>query len=153
MLALVEKDSAQRLVVAAGSANLTRAGWWQSVECAHVTSIAAGEATWLRDDLLRFVRYLQRQERSPNHHSASRPIRAFLTATRQRLRHAARDDAGRERFIWNGVQGQVDLVELIHGRIGGRYAGGTVEIISPWFSDTGDDTLRRLIKGPACPVL
>ncbi len=49
---LVEDDEKNTaLIVAALSANLTRAGWWENVEVAHVEEIKAGETCAFRDDL------------------------------------------------------------------------------------------------------
>ena len=62
VFALVEQDAddpeaapTRALIVASLSANLTRAGWWENVEAAHVEEIAEGDRTRLRDDLIYFL--------------------------------------------------------------------------------------------------
>jgi hypothetical protein len=142
VLALVDKDGEQRLVVTAGSANLTRSSWWEWVECAHVTTIGAGSPSPLRKELLGFVEYLHGLGRHAGDREAPERIRRFLTHTQQTVRP---EPSGAERFIWNGAAGRTHLLDEID-RLVGDHDGGTVEVISPWFGDTGDAVLRRLVE-------
>ncbi|MDV6034404.1 MAG: hypothetical protein F9B45_30790 [Phycisphaera sp. RhM] len=52
------------LLIACMSANLTRSGWWENIECCHVEEIAAGDKTRLKDDLSQFLRSVKK--RSPS---------------------------------------------------------------------------------------
>ena len=50
-----EGKSLRSLLVASLSANLTRAGWWENVESAHIEEIEAGSKSRLKDDLVQFL--------------------------------------------------------------------------------------------------
>lgn len=69
------------LMVAAGSNNLTRAGWWSNIECVHWEFIYSGDCS-LRflNQLKRDVAWLQEQRRlaSPRRDPALDQIAAFL---------------------------------------------------------------------------
>ncbi len=43
------------------SANLTRSGWWENVECCHIEELVEGERSRLRDDLIAFLDLLRRK--------------------------------------------------------------------------------------------
>ena len=56
-----EGKSLRSLLVASLSANLTRAGWWENVESAHIEEIEAGSKSRLKDDLVQFLTDLRRR--------------------------------------------------------------------------------------------
>ena len=147
LLALVvDDDQTERLVVAVGSANLTRRGWWESVECAHIWSIAAQAPTWCRDDLMSFIDQLGRHSVHPSDRTAPRLVRQFLAATIQRKRESGTAHASPERFVWNGAIGRSSFVDEVTALTDGYYRNGTLEICSPWYSDAGDAQVRQLSK-------
>lgn len=147
ILALVEEAQVQRLIVFAGSANLTRRGWWEWVECGQTLTLAAGERTWVRDDLLAFLDHLDANSIHPADQIAPAAVREFLAATRQRSKLSGADGDGLVRFLWNGAAGRPELTQELTRFLGSRFAGGKVEVVSPWYSDTGDRVLLRLRDG------
>lgn len=140
--ALVEYKGRERLVVVAGSANLTRASWWEWVECAQIVVIEPGARTWLRHGLLGFLDYLRGLSDRPTDRIAADRMRDFLLATKQAKQKSPSDQAGIADFVWNG-RGGADLVAAVAESAGRRFAGGSLELISPWYSDEGDLVLRR----------
>jgi hypothetical protein len=79
LLLLVEDDEKNTvLIVAALSANLTRAGWWQNVEVAHIEEIKAGETCSFRDDLRALVRQVRLSAVHVETHPALDAIDAFI---------------------------------------------------------------------------
>lgn len=141
--ALVEDEGAERLVVVAGSANLTRASWWEWVECAHIVAIEAGARTWMREGLLSFLDYLRNLLDVSAERSAVDRVRTFLLATTQAKQTSVSDKAGIADFLWNG-HGDGDLVAAIADTAGDWFDGGSLEVISPWYSEEGDAVLQRL---------
>ncbi len=143
ILALVtDGGGSDRLVVGVGSANLTRSGWWEWVECAHLWSIEDSAATWCRHDLLSFVAHLEKQASTASAKLATKQVRAFLARTHQRLRHSAGDSTRPGRFHWNGLRGRPSFVDALTGFVKDSYVGGTLEVVSPWYSDSGDAQVR-----------
>ena len=76
---------AQSLVMASLSANLTRAGWWENLECCHVEEIAEGSASRLRDDLIAFLGSLRNRVAVTREQRAVREILTFLRQVQPRL--------------------------------------------------------------------
>src|SRR5690242_13172942 len=78
ILALVEDaDEKQTLIVAALSANLTRAGWWENVEVAHIEQIRQGEACSFLDDVRALIRRTRVASKHVDSHPALDAIDAF----------------------------------------------------------------------------
>jgi len=154
-MVLVADAKSERLVVSVGSANLTRAGWWENVECAHVWSIRAGASSWCRDDLLSFTEYLRRQSRHRDDRYAATKIVSFLRAAGQRVKQS-RASFTEPRFFWKGIGNRDGFAAWLAAMAGDECDGATLEIISPWYSDTGDVQVRELgqsLGGPALRVM
>jgi hypothetical protein len=137
------------LLCASSSANLTRAGWWENVEVAHVEEIREGDHTNLRDALLRYVDGLvgAAEKRRVNDdlrvaHGAAYDIREFLRATTQR-EHRSVDG----RLVTHFHGGDQSLPAFLESTAGNALRGLCLEVISPYF-DGGDesDPLEALIK-------
>ncbi|HRI06196.1 MAG TPA: hypothetical protein PKW35_00195 [Nannocystaceae bacterium] len=149
VLALVEgpapEDGGPRpkaLLVACMSANLTRAGWWENVEVAHVEEIAEGDHTALRDSLLTFLDDLIKgvEGRRLNddlraRHQAIFEIRTFLRGTSQREHRSTK---GRLHPHFDG--GETSLADFVEGVAGASLRGLCLEVLSPYF-DGGDRSL------------
>ena len=77
-----ETHQYQSLVVACLSANLSRAGWWENVECAHIEEIKdrdrAPERVPYRRDLLAILRRIRACAAEDDDHRALDAVRAFL---------------------------------------------------------------------------
>lgn len=163
VLALVEDEDpmggAERLVVLVTSANLTRAGWFENVECAHVFTLRAGEATWNREPLLEFCRYLAGSTRTQGQRQALDQVVAFLEGLTQRRRRGYADEPLAERFVWTGPGQPRGLVEQLTPWLLPWYQGGSLEVVSPWYSPDGADQVAELVRAfrptrvlVACPL-
>ncbi|MBL9100183.1 MAG: hypothetical protein JNL82_04440 [Myxococcales bacterium] len=135
-----QKPPARALLCSCSSANLTRAGWWENVEVAHVEEIQAGERTPLRDALLEFVDRLVRaaEGRRPNDelraaHGAASDIRAFLRDTTQLDRRVV---DGRLSTHFHG--GEASLPDFLAGTAGKLLHGLCLEVVSPYFDGGGE---------------
>jgi hypothetical protein len=147
VLALVEDAKpdenghrARALLCACLSANLTRAGWWENVEVAHVEEIRAGEHTNLRAALVAYLdRLVQAAERRrPNDelrrgHAAVRDVRDFLRETTQREHRSVN---GRLRTHFH--DGGDSLPDFIANTAGDAVRGMCLEVISPYFDRDGE---------------
>ncbi len=151
---LVRDESGHRaraLLCACSSANLTRAGWWENVEVAHVEEVSEGDHTNLRDALLRYLDALvgAAEGRRANDdlrsaHGAVRDIRDFLQRATQREHRSV---GGRLSTHFHG--GEESLPDFIEGAAGKSLRGLCLEVISPYFDRGGtsapmDALLERL---------
>jgi hypothetical protein len=147
VLALVEDvepdengDRACALLCACLSANLTRAGWWENVEVAHVEEIREGAHTNLRDALLAYLDRLvgAAERRRPNDelrraHAAVHDMREFLRGTTQR-EHRSVDGRLRTHFH----DGDDSLPDFIENTAGNAVRGMCLEVISPYLDSGGE---------------
>lgn len=135
----------ERLVVITTSANLTRSGWWENAEVAHVHTLHEGMKSSLRQDLLSkgrargLLRAVRSLDRTAVEHPALDAIDTFLKTKTSETKAALRKGlfrprlyVGRQRFAdWI-----LDDVQLLT-------EGCRLEIVSPFFSDTDDAGLVR----------
>lgn len=156
VLALVEESEpnddgtrTRAVLCACLSANLTRAGWWENVEVAHIEEIAEGQPSSLRDSLLEYVDGLVRgaertrvNDDQREKHPALAAIRSFLRETAARDRRSA---AGRLHTHFD--HGEGPLVDFIASKTGAALAGMNLEVISPYFDATAQSLpLTALIE-------
>jgi hypothetical protein len=137
VLALVENDHSVdggppslSLIVCALSANLTRAGWWENVEIAHIEEIQEGAICSFRDDLLLLIQRLRRSAPQVQRHEALDRIHAFvrkLQPESQRMRNGV----VLPRFFSGG-----SIVDFLKEVAGNRLQKTNLEILSPYFDDT-----------------
>ncbi|MGK4008497.1 hypothetical protein WMF31_38160 [Sorangium sp. So ce1036] len=121
------------LLVASLSANLTRAGWWENVEVCHVEEIPESGKTRLRDDLIKYLAWLERKVPAQEEHAALREIRAFLRGTEQRAQRT--DNGVLHTHFYDGKQPIPDfLIEVMGNALRGMY----LEVISPYFDDAAE---------------
>ena len=124
------KHQPQSLVVASLSANLTRAGWWENVECCYVEEITEGSASRLRDDLITFLTSLRNRAAVTREQRSVREILAFLREVKPRLQKSADG-----RLYTHFFAGGEPLPEFLD-RVAGEYLRGAyLEVISPFFDD------------------
>lgn len=146
----IEPDQAghhrRTLLCSCASANLTRAGWWENVEVAHVEEVPEDGHTNIRDALLEFVDGLVGavEGRRPNDdlratHGAAHDIRAFLRGTTQRQQ---RTHGGQ---LHTHFQSNESVPAFIERAVGKSLRGMCLEIISPYF-DNGPAPLEVLCK-------
>lgn len=153
ILLLVEdaKDEAGHgatsLLLLTTSANLTRSGWHENLEVAHVVEIASGDSSAVRDDMLHkrgLLFVLEDAAPGGASQAAIQAIREFLreeAETPSYLKHAGRL---RPRLY----VGREPVPQFLRDE--GRIAKGAycLEIISPFFENTADArTLKALLDG------
>ncbi len=143
----------QRLVMLTTSANLTRTGWWENVEVAHVHDVRADSKDLVRDDLLGPGGLFSRLEKLDRTtatgderqgrdavHAGLNDLRRFLrskTTTRKQQKQGGRLHTR----LWHG---ESTLPEYLGERVP---AGCRLEVISPFFDDQDDTpTLKALIE-------
>jgi hypothetical protein len=143
LLILVEGSLGPALVVATGSANLTRAGWWENVEAVSFDELPAGGHSRMRDGLLAFLDHLRRLTARIGEHGALDDVRTFLRAVAQTKQRSSR---GRlhPHVLSNGRRGAQNLVDFMDETAGGVITGSNLEVISPYLDDA--DTLEPLAK-------
>jgi hypothetical protein len=138
VLALVEAsepdehgDRAQTLIVACMSANLTRSGWWENVEVAHVVELGAGGRSRLRAPLLALFKTLRRAKH--HDHRALDAISRFVRNTKEQPH---RSKQGRlHTHLWVGPE---SLVEFLQRVTDSSLHGMHIDVISPFFSSTSE---------------
>jgi len=132
----------QGLIVGCLSANLTRAGWWEQVEVAHIETVRMGESCGFRDDLLSLVALLRRISPEGADHSALEEIHGFVRGLEQ---EPQRLEGGL--LIPRLFAGGRDLVDFLDELAGNRLRGRCLEVISPYFDDKESaQPIHRLIE-------
>lgn len=121
----------QALLVATLSANLTQRGWWENVECCHIEEIAGGSKTWLKEPLLKLLRRVRDRAGSQEAQPAMECILDFLRGTEARERAS---DKTRFLGFWGG-EGR--LVDFLRETAGNWLSGCYLEVLSPFFDDSG----------------
>jgi hypothetical protein len=140
-----ETDTGYEVLFGAGSFNLTRAGWWDNIECGHFIKLST---LWAPENLcsevisaLKF--YLN--QTSGNDLSLQKiidTINSFpKTANEEQLSF----------YFSNDDRKQKSFVEFVAPEI--KYK--TLEVISPYFAESGDNSTisRFLAKFDKCKVL
>jgi phosphatidylserine/phosphatidylglycerophosphate/cardiolipin synthase-like enzyme len=145
-LVLVEDERAEeRLVVLTSSANLTKPGWWDNVECAHVAELRAGRSTRMADELREFLRHLRRRTRHLDPSEAVTDVLAFLEGVPQ---SAQRTWSGRlhTHFHASGRASAQSLDAFLADNARGMW-GWNLDVISPYFDDAERSLpLERLVS-------
>ena len=144
-----EAEVYQSLVVACLSANLSRAGWWENVECAHIEEIRDrdfGSARIpYRSDLLAILRRIRACAAVDDGHHALDAIHAFLLERVPHGRYSNARAGGRWYTRMFGGKGTLDFANwLAELRLGGR--DWNLEVISPYFDARGAGPLRQLVE-------
>ena len=140
--------SPQALIVAVMSANLTRAGWWESVECAHIEEIKDHEVDdrrcSFRRDLLSTIRRVK--DASPNdNHAGLDAVKEFLLKRTSRATFSNASSGGHYYTRLFCGQGNASLADFL-GELRLYRHKLNLEVISPFFDHTGAGPLTDLIK-------
>ena len=138
----------QALIVGLLSANLTRSGWWENVECAHLEEIkdkdVSGERCPFRPDLLALLRRIGDSASPDDDQSALEQVRQFV------LNRTVRERTSRARFggvFYTGLfcgQNRQSLVDWLYDK-NLHQLDLNLEVISPFFDDSGAGPLEELI--------
>ncbi|PLX88388.1 MAG: hypothetical protein C0618_04290 [Desulfuromonas sp.] len=132
------EDKPQRLLVAAGSNNLTRAGWWENIEAQHWEEIISGETSQIFIDGLRQDIDWLVEKRSLDADFALEKIRVFLAECRGAI--------AAEPVYYYGPGSIQDVFSFLDGVWGNSLENDqnwTLEIISPFFSEDPNNTLHK----------
>jgi hypothetical protein len=134
------------LIVAALSANLTRAGWWENVETGHIDEILnrddPASRTSFRQDVLGMMHRLKRCCADDENHAALDRIHDFLI--RRANRTPIKQITVNYRYNTRLFCGQKSLPDMLQDLKLDRYCEN-LEIISPYFDKSPANTLQRVI--------
>lgn len=156
--ALVEDTNGLELLVACLSANLTRSGWWENVECGHVERIGQGDRTAMKKPLTDFLKWLgmnglvntreERTEASANGFpgTALGEVLKFLDETKGYERRAPSDPfAPRFHFTDMRKSGE-SLIDFLKNETGKELHGMNLEILSPYFDRSARSNVLDRMK-------
>jgi len=129
------------LVIAVMSANLTRSGWWENVECVELVELGEASKCSFKSELREILKAIRKSVASPEPQEALEAIDKFvskLDETRQRSQGGVLHPR-----LYGGRKGVPDFVSEELALTPGEYH---LEIISPYFdASQGTQTLERLI--------
>lgn len=125
-----ESAGQRRLIVASMSANLTRAGWWENVEVAHLESIDDRSECSFAADIRDLLGQVRRLSPAGADHAALDEISGFA----RRLVPAAQRLSG-GLLLSRMYSGNEDMPAFLDGLAGNRLRGRCLEVISPYFDD------------------
>lgn len=125
-----EHPATQSLIVAALSANLTRAGWWENVEVAHVAEVLEGEPCSFRDDVRRLIASVRRIAAHIPEHPALDAIDTFLRRVPTETQRI------RDRLVLPRLLSGESFIEFLTNVAGNRLRQCNLEVLSPYFDDT-----------------
>ncbi|MER7165771.1 hypothetical protein ABT336_06775 [Micromonospora sp. NPDC000207] len=133
---LVRDTSTQEraLVVLTASANLTQAGWWENVECAHLEEIAESGRSRTAPEVQRFLRHLRNLGKHFGSHPAVDDILGLLRTVRP-LQHRTANGRMYPHFLHNGQQGTESLVDQLDAVAGEWLRHADLEVLSPYLDE------------------
>ncbi len=133
---LVRDTSTQErsLVVLTGSANLTQAGWWENVECAHLEEIAESGRSRTVPEMQRFLRHLGTMAKNFESQAALDDVQGVLR-TVQPMAHRTAKGRLHPHFLFNGRRGAQSLVDQLDAVAGQWLRHADLEVLSPYLDD------------------
>ena len=139
----------QSLLVACLSANLSRAGWWENIECAHIEEIQdrdrAPERVPYRRDLLGVLRRIRACAAEGDDHHALDAVHAFLLRRVSVERYANARAGGRWHTRLFGGERKLNLADWLTD-LGLGCREWNLEVISPYFDACGAAPLKQLTE-------
>ena len=135
------------LVVACLSANVSRAGWWENVECGHIEEIherSTGRVPFRRD-LLAILRRVRACAAADDDHRALDAVYGFLRHRVPAGRYAGARTGGRWHTRLFGGETKLDLADWL-AELGLGQHEWNLEVISPYFDGRDAAPLRRLAE-------
>ena len=128
------QEDSESLLVGAGSNNLSRAGWWDNIECQHWEEVKPkGASRRFLNRLLEDVAYLQSQQ----HLHPSDDDNALLRIATYLKSCRASNDADAVGYYGIAPEQHLNFRKFLtqHARRHWSYSNWTLEIISPFFAD------------------
>ncbi|MFJ6154543.1 phospholipase D-like domain-containing protein [Micromonospora profundi] len=138
---LVRDTSTQErsVVVLTGSANLTQAGWWENVECAHLEEIVEQGRSRTVVDIQSFLRHLRGRAKNFESHTALDDIQTLLRSVHP-IVHRSTNHRMHPHFIFNGRREARALVDQLDDIAGQWLRRADLEVLSPYL-DKADVSL------------
>ncbi|MGH7860123.1 MAG: hypothetical protein ACREQY_22580, partial [Candidatus Binatia bacterium] len=138
----------QSLVILVSSANLTRSGWWENVECFHIEEIREADLDdtrcAFRPDLMSLIHRIRACSSPGEDHAALERIHSFLRDRTPRGRTKKNRVAGAWRTRLFSGQNQLRLSDwLADLRL---HSDWNLEVISPYFDEGGAGPLVDLVE-------
>lgn len=136
------------LICGVMSANLTKSGWWSSLECAHFEVAINGELCSYREELMRLltdVRKLGGRDTDESHsgdHEALDAIHAWLKRASARTSHTTTGGVLKTRLV-AGTRSLLDFLDEVRGS---QLMGASLEVISPFFDAKRPAALQSLLS-------
>jgi hypothetical protein len=140
-----EGETRTSLILVVTSANLTLAGWWENVECAHVREVAEGSRCSFRQDLLGLMKSIRADEGTGDEHAALNEIRKFVRDRLDNETYRSAQGILHPRLY----TGQQPLPQFLKETLRLPTESYNLEVISPYFDDSDAGALRELIKALA----
>jgi hypothetical protein len=145
LLAVTEPDEpdtgeSAQLVVMVSSANLTKAGWWENVEVAHIEVVDRGGLCSFRKDLLHLLKGIRGAAPAGTEHEALDRVRNFVRGLRER-KHATASGVLHPRIF----AGQEALAAWLPPLVPRSAERLSLEVISPYFDETAAGPLKALV--------
>ena len=141
-------EAYRSLIVVALSANLTRAGWWENVECAHIEEIkdvgCGGGRCSFRRDLLAVLRRIEACADPTDDGAALKAVRQYLLKRTSTKMFARSISGGRFHTRLFGGEGEKGLASWLGELPLGRHEWN-LEVISPFFDPGGAGPLPALM--------
>lgn len=150
VILIVEKETEgekqESLILVTTSANLTKSGWWENVEVAHVMEIKDEAIVGLREDFLGrngLINLLRNEDKTGDANEILDTIRAFFISKTYTAGKKSSGGTLHPRFFVGNQRLPEFITEVIVK--GGQWC--YMEVISPFFDNTKDaKTLDALIK-------
>ena len=151
LLLITDQDESEHesLIVCCQSANITRAGWWENIECAHIEEVkhrrVADYPCTFRRDLRAILDRVKSNSSDWEEHSALDKIRDFIdTQTVSPYSGSATSLRSRGTRLFGGAT-QVNFYDWLisEGSIPKHW---NLEVISPYFDKSNANAVDKLVK-------
>ena len=139
LLLVHDEETSPSLIVLSGSANLTRAGYWENLECFHIEEFTAATSTPLRSGLLAFMNLLRRLDRT----RANDGQRQAWSTIKQFLLKLPSSRESRWLAFYSAPWSFPDFLQHM---LGPRRGPWTVEIISPFFAQDPVSCVGQMLR-------
>ena len=136
-------DKERSLIVGALSANLNSSGWWKNVESFHIEEIGQKDNTVMNESIRNFLDRVLDATPSEGEIESVQTIVHFLENLDQ-SGNANVINEGNRRYFYDG---SIPLHEFLDEKAGELLKNTSLEIISPYFDNTGNmKPLKNIIQ-------
>jgi len=136
-----EGARSQSLLVGTLSANLTRSGWWENLEVAHIEELTHDTPSRMTEGVVGFLRRMRAIAAGADH-TALDEILAFLRKVPRRKQRSERG-----RLYTHFHAGNESVADMIEEATGDAVRGMCLEIIAPYFDDAEEcGPLTELVR-------